>query len=57
MTVKMVCEECGSDRVESEASAQWNFEKQQWEVLQVFEHTGYCAECNKDRQIVEKEAA
>ena len=42
----VVCEECGSrEGIQANASAEWNEEKQCWEVSKIWEKGGICTVC------------
>lgn len=50
-----VCEECGSDNVQVEASAVWNVEEQQWVLLEINEHfDDYCVDCDDQRPLIDR---
>jgi hypothetical protein len=52
---KMVCDECGSDSVLADAYAQWDIEKQDWTVANVFDKGAFCPDCDGDARIEEVE--
>ena len=53
--IKMVCTECGSDEVLADAYVQWDVEKQDWIVQNVFEKGGYCDTCEGEARYEEVE--
>ena len=54
--IKKVCSTCGSENVLADAYAQWNVEKQDWELANVFDKNSYCGgKCDGECNIVDKE--
>lgn len=46
-----VCEECGSDKITVDASVQWDANKQDWEVCNVYIHDrGFCPDCELEER-------
>lgn len=50
--VQMVCSHCGSEDVKRDAWAEWDVEKQDWVLGQVFDHT-HCDDCDGDTNLSE----
>ena len=51
--VVWVCEECGSDDVESHAYAVWNVEEQQWRFEHVdYSDYDYCYGCGDSQSLI-----
>jgi hypothetical protein len=49
----MVCRECGSEDVLADAFAEWNVEKQEWEINNIFDKGAYCNSCDEESRIEE----
>lgn len=49
----MVCATCGSENVQADAFASWNFETQSWEIAQTFDKGSYCDDCDGECHIDE----
>ena len=52
MPVRIVCADCGSDRVSRDAWADWSVERQEWVLGNVFDD-GHCHRCERDVSLVE----
>lgn len=53
--IKIVCTSCGSETgIRADAYADWNIEKQQWELCAVFDDRT-CADCGDNNCFEEKE--
>lgn len=50
-TVKAVCHTCGSEDVLADAYAEWNKEKQCYEVASIFDKGAYCNKCDGETTI------
>ena len=48
--IKKVCSTCGSEQVLIDAWSSWNFEKQEFELVQEFGN-GYCEQCDEECKI------
>jgi hypothetical protein len=51
--VKMVCSNCGSDEVVKDAWAEWDTEKQEWILQNVFDDT-FCNSCEESHSLNEE---
>ncbi len=49
---KLVCAKCGSDEVVKDAYAQWNVDKQNWEIQNIFDMS-FCEVCECECSIQE----
>ena len=54
MKVTMNCGVCGGTHVFRDAWAEWDDNKQEWVLQNVFDYA-YCEDCEQDTHIVEKE--
>jgi hypothetical protein len=54
MTITFVCGWCGSSDVSRDAWADWDVEKQEWVLRQVFDD-GFCQTCERLRGLEEVE--
>ena len=52
--MKKVCKHCGSENVVKDAWAEWDEDKQEWVLQQVFDYD-YCTDCEGDTTIIDKE--
>lgn len=52
--IKMVCSHCGSTDVRKDADAIWNVEKQEWELVAVYDNTT-CEDCGGECSLLEVE--
>lgn len=51
--IKIVCSVCGSEDVRRDATAEWNVEKQEWELCGVMDQ-GYCeGKCEDESNLEE----
>lgn len=50
---KIVCTRCGSDEVVKDAYAQWNVDKQNWEIQNLFDMC-FCEVCERECSIKEE---
>ena len=53
--VVMVCNTCGSEEVLVDAWASWDIDNQRWELFNTFESTAFCAECDGECSVSEKQ--
>lgn len=53
MNVKMVCAYCGSENVLKDAWAEWDTEKQDWVLNNVFDHS-FCEDCDSETSLNEE---
>ena len=44
--IKKVCSYCYSDEIDIPADAQWDVEKQRWEITNAFDKRGHCNKCD-----------
>lgn len=52
--VKKVCRHCGSSDVRKDAWAEWDEDKQEWVLADVFDND-YCMNCDGETTIVDNE--
>lgn len=52
--IKKVCVICGSEDVWGDAYAKWDTDKQQWELLSVYDKGHYCYNCDGECRIIDK---
>jgi hypothetical protein len=45
------CDKCGSDDVRADGLNHWNAQKQNWEIVEVYEDACVCCRCGRDVQI------
>lgn len=43
---RYICGECGGSNVKVEAEIKWNFRKQEWEIVDIFDRD-FCPDCNQ----------
>lgn len=53
MSITIHCATCGSDDVRRDASAAWNVETQEWEIVTVFD-TADCETCCSETSLIEQ---
>jgi len=53
MRTQVVCAHCGSRNVVVDAYAQWDEEKQEFEVVQTFDKGAFCADCDDHTRVNE----
>jgi hypothetical protein len=53
--VVFVCNTCGSEEVLIDAWASWSIDNQRWELFNTFDSTAFCAECDGECSISEKQ--
>ena len=51
--IKMVCHTCGSTEVRRNADVRWNYDKQEWEIVAIFDNAT-CEKCEGECKIDEK---
>jgi len=56
MKIKIVCRDCGSEKVMRDAWAEWDVVSQQWRLKSVFDQA-YCDDCDAETKLVELELA
>lgn len=49
--IAMVCSDCGSAAVVADAYAEWDTDKQDWSVANVFDKGAYCDTCEGETRI------
>jgi len=49
--IHMVCRDCGSTEVVSDATASWDTEKQDWAVHNTFDKGAWCDECDGETRL------
>lgn len=49
--VKKVCKYCGSDDVRKDAWAEWDEDKQEWVLADVYDSFNYCVKCEGETTI------
>lgn len=47
-----VCVFCGSQDITIDASISWNFEEQNWVIVESFDDNPFCNKCMKNREIM-----
>ncbi|MFA7219037.1 MAG: hypothetical protein WC119_00730 [Synergistaceae bacterium] len=52
--IKMICSKCGSADVRKDADAIWNIEKQEWELVVVYDNST-CEDCGGECSLFEEE--
>lgn len=50
--LQMLCKECGSTNVRRDAEAVWNVEKQDWELVAIYDNAT-CEDCKGECTLVE----
>jgi len=53
--LRMVCGKCGSEAVLADAFAEWDYDKQEWVINNVFDKGAYCNQCDEATRIEEIE--
>ena len=53
--IKIVCRECGSEDVLSDAYAAWNRRAQRWELVDTFDKGAHCNACDGETRLDEIE--
>ena len=51
--LQMLCQKCGSAEVVRDATASWNFTRQQWELAGDPCDDAYCEKCDAETKIIE----
>ena len=54
MTIKIVCEECGSDQIVVDANAEWDISLQEWVTTGVLDEA-HCFKCDDSCSTIEVE--
>jgi acetolactate synthase regulatory subunit len=54
MRITKVCETCGSQAVQIDACAEWDFDSQSWELQSTYDHSR-CYDCDADTNIIDQE--
>lgn len=49
--MKPLCSDCGSADVMADAYVEWNDDKQDWEVQNVFEKGAFCNDCGGETSL------
>lgn len=52
--IKKVCKYCGSENVRADAWAEWNIDKQDWVLAEIYDNE-YCNDCEGDSHIIDVE--
>lgn len=52
--VTYVCATCGSENVKSDAYAEWDVDRQCWDVIDTFDKGAVCEDCDGDCRIKER---
>lgn len=52
--VKKICSECGSDKIQADAFAEWDTTCQEWRLVNTFYKGAACAACGKNDVNVEE---
>lgn len=53
--VRKVCKHCGSDDVRKDAWAEWDEDKQEWVLADVYDSNDYCVVCEGETTIEDVE--
>lgn len=51
MKEKPICRTCKSDDVRADAYAEWNVEKQEWEISATFDKGAVCETCGGETRL------
>lgn len=51
MKEKPICRACKSDDVRADAYAEWNVEKQEWEISATFDKGAVCETCGGETRL------
>lgn len=51
--IRMVCEDCGSERVTRDAWAEWDVKAQDWVLGAIYDYA-FCHTCDGDANIAER---
>lgn len=54
MKIQMVCKKCGSTDVRRDADALWSVERQQWELVGLYD-AAFCESCQDTTNLTEVE--
>ena len=54
MKIRKVCIHCGSADVRADAWAEWNEEKQEWTLAEVYDNK-FCISCEDETHIIDEE--
>ena len=57
MKIKKVCEKCGSEDVQIDACAEWDFDSQSWELQSNYHFSwfSWCRDCDAETDIIDQE--
>jgi len=48
----IICVNCGGKQIDVDGLLRWNYEQQDWELIDVFD-TGFCQECSINSTYIE----